>query len=283
MITRRRFLTISAVSAVMTGRAMAETWSGVALGADASITLDGRGASEALWELPAFIDRIEDTFSLFRASELQRLNNAGEAEVSDWLAEALHLSSDIHAITGGAFDPTVQPLWQAIADGGDLNATKALIGWDRVSLSGNHVRLGNDQSLTLNGIAQGFAADLVKAWLAERGFTDALVNMGEYAALGGLYRIGLDTLGAATIRGTSLAISRPTAMTIGGRTHILHPQGKAPLWSAIAVEADSAAIADGLSTGLVFMEKPQIAALVAKMPTLHRIWVENEAGLSVVT
>lgn len=283
MITRRRFLTISAVSAVMAGRAMAETWSGVALGADVSITLDGRGAGAALRELPAFIDRIEDTFSLFRASELQRLNNAGEAEVSDWLAEALHLSGDIHSVTGGAFDPTVQPLWRAIAEGGDLDAAKALIGWDRVALSGNDMRLDHSQALTLNGIAQGFAADVVKAWLAERGFTDALVNMGEYAALGGPYRIGLDTLGAATIRGTSLAISRPAAMTIGGQTHILHPQGKAPLWSAIAVEADSAAIADGLSTGLVFMEKPQIAAMVATMPTLHRVWVENEAGLSVVT
>ncbi len=283
MITRRRFLTISAVSAVMAGRATAETWSGVALGADVSITLDGRGADDALRELPAFIDRIEDTFSLFRASELQRLNAAGEAEVSDWLAEAMHLSGDIHSATEGAFDPTVQPLWRAIADVGDLDTARALIGWDRISLSGNHVRLGHRQALTLNGIAQGFAADLVKVWLAERGFNDALINMGEYAALGGPYRIGLDTLGAATIRGTSLAISRPAAMTIGGQTHILHPQGKAPLWSAIAVEADSAAIADGLSTGLVFMEKPQIAALVAAKPTLHRVWVENEAGLSVMT
>ena len=283
MITRRRFLTISAVSAVMAGRAMAETWSGVALGADVSITLGGRGAGDALRELPAFIDRIEDTFSLFRTSELQRLNTTGEAEVSDWLAEALHLSGDIHTATDGAFDPTVQPLWRAIADSGDPDAAGALIGWDLVVLSGNHMRLGHGQALTLNGIAQGFAADLVKAWLAERGFTDALVNMGEYAALGGPYRIGLDTLGAATIRGTSLAISRPAAMTIGGQTHILHPQGKAPLWSATAVEADSAAIADGLSTGLVFLEKPQIAALVATMPTLHRVWVENEAGLSVVT
>ncbi|NIY73481.1 FAD:protein FMN transferase [Marivivens donghaensis] len=283
MITRRRFLTISAVSAAMAGRAMAETWSGIALGADVAITLEGRGAGDALRELPAFIDRIEETFSLFRASELQRVNNAGEAEVSDWLAEALRLSGDIHTATHGAFDPTVQPLWRAIADGGDIGAAQGLIGWERVTLSGNQVRLGHGQALTLNGIAQGFAADLVKAWLAERGFSDALVNMGEYAALGGPYRIGLDTLGAATIRGTSLAISRPAAMTIGGQTHILHPQGKAPLWKAIAVEADSAGIADGLSTGLVFMEKPQITALVATMPTLHRVWIENEAGLSVVT
>ena len=35
----------------------------------------------------------------------------------------------------GAFDPTVQPLWLALATGGDAHAARRPIGWDRVHLS----------------------------------------------------------------------------------------------------------------------------------------------------
>lgn len=276
---RRRFLMVAAAACVP-WRAGAAEWRGVAFGADVSVWLEGPGADAALRELPAFLERIEATFSLYRDSELVRLNAAGAGEPSPWMARALELCGWLHSVTGGAFDPTVQPLWRALADGGDVAAAKALVGWERVSLA--PVRLAAGQAITLNGMAQGFAADLVRGWLAERGFTRALVDLGEHAALGGPFRLGVSDpvagmVAMRTLRSNALAVSSPGALSIGGRAHILHPRGQAPLWSSVAVEADSAAVADGLATGGVFLDREELSRLRG-LPGVRGIGVVDMAG-----
>ena len=282
-MNRRRFLTILAAATAFGPRAAAaEDWRGLALGADILVRLEGDGAARALRDLPAQIARIEETFSLYRASELTRLNHQGHAQPSDWMARALALCDRLHHATGGAFDPTVQPLWRALADGGDTAAAQDLIGWTKLHIGPKTLRLAPGQALTLNGMAQGFAADLLRDWLATRGFDRALVNMGEYAALGGPYRVEIDGLGAATLSGTALAISRTDALRIGGRAHILHPKGQPPIWRAAAVEADQAALADGLSTALIFTQKAQVPDVAASLPGIRRIWLGDDTGLARV-
>lgn len=274
---RRRFLQITA-AALVARPAMAAEWRGTALGADAQITVSGPGADAALRDVSALLDRIEATFSLYRDSELARLNASGVAVPSDWMARALALCDRIHRATGGVFDPTVQPLWRALAEDRDPNAAQAAVGWHRILLD-ETVQLAPGQALTLNGMAQGFGADLVRDWLAARGFGQALVNLGEYAALGGPFRIGLADGGDTTLRGTALAVSEPGALRLAGQSHILHPAGAAPLWSLVAVEADSAALADGLSTALVFATVDEARAIRADLGGLHRIWLGDATGL----
>ena len=83
--TRRRAITIfaaAAASAVTGGPALPDqadyAWHGVAMGADATILLNGieaNAARSAIAAAAAEIDRLEDALSLFRAgSELRRLN-----------------------------------------------------------------------------------------------------------------------------------------------------------------------------------------------------------------
>lgn len=276
---RRRFLMVAAAACVP-WRAGAAEWRGLAFGADVSVWLEGPGAEAALRDLPAFLARIEATFSLYRDSELVRLNAAGAGAPSAWMAQALDLCGWLHGVTGGAFDPTVQPLWRALADGGDVAAAQARVGWGRVQRA--PLRLGEGQALTLNGMAQGFAADLVRAWLAERGFARALVDLGEHAALGGPFRLGIADPAAGMVAtrrltGTALAVSSPGALAIGGRAHILHPQGQAPLWSSVAVEADSAAVADGLATGAVFLDRAALLRL-RDLPGVRGIGVVDAGG-----
>jgi thiamine biosynthesis lipoprotein len=262
-MNRRRFLMLAAAAA-LPARARGAEWRGVAFGADVSLWLDGPGADAALRDLPPLLDRIEDTFSLYRDSELVRLNESGEGAPSAWMTRALALCDRLHILTGGAFDPTVQPLWRALADGGDAAAARALAGWHRVTLA--PLRLGPGQAITLNGMAQGMAADIVRDWLAARGFRHALVNLGEHAALGGPFRLGIEDPAAGLVAqriltGGALAVSAPMATTVGGQPHILHPAGLLPLWSSVAVQADSAAMADGLSTGAVFLDRRALRAL----------------------
>ena len=282
-LRRRRFLQFIAATAFFPRAARAAEWQGHAFGADVSLSLSGPGADATLLKLPGFLAQIESVFSLYQPSELTALNANGRAKPSPWLAQALRLCDQLHHLTHGSFDPTVQPLWQALARGENPLEMQSLIGWHRVQL-GPEIRLGAGQALTLNGMAQGFAADLVRAWLAAQGFTQALVQMGEYAALGGPFTLGISDPAAGLLgqrhlaSGRALAASSPRATLVGGQPHILHPQGLNPLWSTVAVEADSAALADGLSTALVFLDAPQITALRGKVPQLGPVTLIDDQG-----
>ena len=280
MIGRRRFLQVAAAAAISGPfrRAEAAEWRGTALGADVSLRLTGPNAAATLADLPFLLARIEGTFSLHAPSELRRINTAGRGVPSDWMARALSLCDLVHDLSGGLFDPTVQPLWRALAEGGDATAAMATIGWHKVKRGPGGLQLGAGQALTLNGLAQGLAADLVREWLVDRGFTQAVVDMGETAALGGPFRIGLDDLGDVTLRNTALAVSAPDQLLVGGQSHILHPQGGRPRWSLVAVEADSAAMADALSTALALADATTARALRMREPGIRRVWLGDPAG-----
>jgi thiamine biosynthesis lipoprotein len=216
------------------------------------------------------IARQESLFSLFRDSALTRLNRDGRlGHPPPEFHALLALAGRVHAATGGAFDPTVQPLWQAVAQGAPLAPARALVGWDRVTVTEDEIRLGRGQALTLNGIAQGWAADRIAGLLRAEGFRHALIDMGEIAALG-LHPEGRPWRAAVTgpsgavlaeceLTGRALATSSPRGTLIGGGApHILSPQGGALRWETAAVAAPSAALADGLSTAFCLMDRAGI-------------------------
>src|SRR5262249_5649599 len=91
--------------------------------------------------------------------------------------------------TDGAFDPTVQPLWPLYTCGkppasAELEAARHLVNWRQGCLDEAPIRLAPGQQITLNGIAQGFAADRVGEIFRSHGIRHALLNTGEYGALG---------------------------------------------------------------------------------------------------
>jgi len=282
MIGRRRFLAVSA-AAVAGGPARAAPaplrWRGRALGAEAAITLNAPEAQArpALKAALARLREAEGLFSLFDpASALSRLNAAGRLDAP--AAPMLRLFARIdalHAVTGGLFDPTVQPLWRALAEGRDPAPAAALIGWERVRHGPEGIRLAPGQALTLNGIAQGFATDAVAAALRAHGLGDLLVNIGEFAGTGGPWRVGIEDPKIGPVTGRwltegAIATSSPAALSLGARSHILHPAGGAPRWSTVSVEAEDATLADGLSTALCLADRPAIAALHARLPGFRR-------------
>ncbi|MGP9804399.1 FAD:protein FMN transferase [Paracoccus sp. NSM] len=295
-LSRRRFLAISA-AAGLTGSAGAApqprvTWRGVALGAEVSITLDGppEVTRPALARARHEIEAYEARFSLFRpVSDLSRLNAAGNLPDLDarWQA-MLNLCDRLHRATGGRFDPTIQPLWLAHATGGDIRAAEALVGWDRVVLpvAGRRgLHLGAGQALSLNGIAQGAASDAVRQVLRDAGLTRLCVDIGETATAGGPWRMGVldpeqGRFGRVTLRDAALAVSSPGALSVApGICHILNPRGAAgPLWSSVAVVADDAALADGLSTAACLMAADEIAAAAARLNGVREVLLLNGDG-----
>lgn len=285
-LTRRRFLTIAAAAAAAPGHAVAaQTWRGRALGADVSLTIDGprEVAERAIAEIPPLLGEVERLFSLYDSSSaLSTLNRTGTLAPHDpRFMELVAVADRGHRMTQGLFDPSVQPLWLAMAQGEDLDGAAQAVGWDRVRWNDSRISLAAGQALTFNGIAQGFATDLVTARLKTLGLREALVNIGEYSALGGPWRLGLHdpnfgVLGMRTIRNSAIATSSPSAMQVGHRQHILHPAGRA-LWSTVSVEAANATLADCLSTALCLAPMSLIRQ-VRQMDGVQRITLVDPDG-----
>ena len=273
----------------LAGPAMAATavrrWRGVALGAEAELELRGPDAATgpALTAALEEVARMEGLFSLYRDSALTRLNRDGVLSVPDpAFADLMALCDRVHGLTGGLFDPTVQPLWLALAEGGDVTAARARVGWDRVRRDGGAVRLGAGQALTLNGIAQGFAADRVAAVLRGHGLSDVAVDLGERVVVGPARRLGLvdpdaGLVGMVTVRDGAVATSSPGATLASAGGHILHPAGGVPLWSSVCIEAEHAALADGLSTAGCLMDGAGLTR-IAGLPGVRRVVAVDADG-----
>lgn len=292
---RRRFLAIAGFLTVGAafGPARATSaplrWRGIALGAEASIEVHGPGGQlgPALEAAVAELRRVEALFSLHDPrSSLARLNAAGLlTEPAPRFHQLFDVVDRLHAATGGRFDPTIQPLWRALAEGGDAAAARALVGWERVTRAGRSVRLASGQALTLNGIAQGYATDLVAERLRAAGAIKTLVNIGEFAGLGGPWRIGVadpahGLVAVQSLSDGAMATSSPGALMLDDRaSHILDPRGDGvALWSTVTVEAATATLADGLSTAFCFADRPQIRNIAARVGGVRRIILVDAGG-----
>ena len=65
-----------------------------------------------------------------------------------------------------------------------VESARRRVDWRRVTASEEAIRLGEGIEVTLNGIAQGFAADCVAAVLGSHGVRHALIDTGELLGLG---------------------------------------------------------------------------------------------------
>lgn len=270
---------------------------GLAFGTTVSLAAAGPDRTEldaALSDGMAALRAVEREASLFRPdSALARLNRSGRLEnPPPHLAAMLAFALTLAAETGGAFDPTVQPLWplwSGAADRGGrpepaaLKECLARIGWRRVSLSPEAIALHEGTEVTLNALVQGYAADVVMAALRARGIADAFVDTGEFGAAG-THADGTPwRLGIADPRrnGEVAAVIAPFtgfAATSGDYNmafspdftdhHIYDPAtGYSPRGLAsVTVTAPSGLLADGLSTACMVLGRERGEALVAGRP-----------------
>jgi thiamine biosynthesis lipoprotein len=321
-ISRRRFITIAAAlaggaglpSATAAAGTPVSSWTGIALGAPSRLLLhhpDERLAREAIAACLAEVARLEAVFSLHRPdSALARLNENGHldaapADLRTLLAEALALAER----TGGAFDPTIQPLWQACAKRNarlrainpagppisDPIAARALVGWRNVHIESSTIRLAKPgMALTLNGIAQGYITDKVSDLLLERGFTSVLVDMGEQRALGAkwngdAWQIAVQhprspgtSIEAIELTRGAVSTSSNLARAFDGTTrpHIFDPETGEPasFWSSVTVVAQRAAQADGLSTALSVLPLEKWRGLADDGVRIYAVPINTERG-----
>ncbi len=263
-------------------------WRGQALGAQASLLIYHPDATEAgriVARALAEIERLEAIFSLYREdSALVRLNRDGYLEVPPFdLVDLLARAGRWSHLTDGAFDVTVQPLWdlyrrhfsQAGADPGapdaaSLAKARALVDYQALEIDSERIAFGRTgMAITANGIAQGYICDRVAGLLRSEGLDEVLIDLGEIHALGPgpggrPWRIGLadprqpgSTLGSVDLVDRAVATSASMPARELPFAHILDPQrGRPAEWPLSAsVVARMAVDADALSTALVASSK----------------------------
>ena len=292
--TRRRFLAVFATAALSssarTGPVTRHRFR--ALGTEAQITLVGslKQAEAALIACRQEVAAIETAFSLYDPdSTLSRLNRDGKvasnARFSTLLRHALVMAEN----TGGAFDPTIQPLWHAFAAGGDLQQARHLIGWRGLQVAKGAVHFSDrGMAASFNGIAQGFAADQVSAILAKHGFENTLVDLGEFSARGKNqtrpWLLGIRAPKSGRIishiepAAGAIATSEPRSMLIDGHPHIIDPlERTGKRWASVTVETREAWRADALSTAIAASPISEAESLLAAGDAI-RGWLIKASG-----
>ncbi|MCU0830142.1 MAG: FAD:protein FMN transferase [Rhizobiaceae bacterium] len=273
-LSRRRFMQVSACAAgaaVLPGAARASSWHGRAFGADVSLTFEGSEPDRAIDGVLAIVDAYEKAFSLHDPeSEISRINrDLVLAKPSALFGRMMRDCTRAWLHTGRYFDPTVQALWQIARDGGVASLQQPRVGWLAVQWTGAGIELMPGASITLNGVAQGAAADEVKTLLKGQGFDRCLIDMGELATIGDGWRVGVETpefgqLARLTLNGTAVSTSSPNATLVNGVPHIMSPFGGAPQWSTVTVEAKTAFWADVFSTALCLVRSADMREIIGR-------------------
>lgn len=311
-LSRRRVLAIAAFAAGMplSGKAEATgtplvTWTGEVLGTVGSIALrhpDPAAAERIVARSVAELRRLEGLFSLYRPdSLLVELNTRGVVvapppEMRRLLEAALRFAD----LTGGAFDPTVQPLWDLYRahfakPGADPAGPPAAAMEQALARVGHrHLRVGPDavvlerrgMAVTLNGIAQGYITDQVVDLLRMEGVAHTIVDLGEVRALGPRsagrpWRVALqDPVAPDRPWETIDLVDRAVATSAddgfvfdpaGCFTHLLDPgTARSPRrYRSVSVVAPDATTADALSTAFALMPIEAIAATLRGLPQIE--------------
>jgi FAD:protein FMN transferase len=283
------------------------------LGAVASIEIhhDDRSEAERLISLACMeARRLERLFSLYlKDSALVELNRTGilvapPIEMVDLLTISEHYSK----LTGGLFDPTVQPLWDLYAShfsqedadpAGPASATiqtaLARVGYGRVSIDRDRIAMPRGTSVTLNGIAQGYVTDKVVDLLRAHGVSHSLVDMGETRAIGSHpdgrpWEVGIADPDIAGRTETVLPIVDRAVSTSGAYGFRFDPQGRfnhlfnprtggcAERYRSVTTVSRSATAADALSTAFSLMPGDRIQSLLRQHVDIERVHLVDAAG-----
>lgn len=264
---------------------------------------DAAQLAQALDAGVAALREIEQQMSLFDpASALSRLNRDGRlAAPPPALLQLLRTARALAHSSDGAFDVTVQPLWEVFAQAQrqgrlptaqQVAAARTKVDWRRLLIEDDAIRLAAPgMGVTLNGIAQGYAADRVRQVLRTHGVRHALVDAGELAPLGRNAQVQPWSLGIADPHAASrllarlLADGRCIATSADDQTHfsadhrhhhIFDPRTgySPPALSSVTVAADSGALADAL-TKVFFVAGPARARELAQRWQVDALWVDK--------
>jgi thiamine biosynthesis lipoprotein len=255
-------------------------------------TTPSRAAVQA--EVEHLLARVNSAFSTWdEQSVVSRFNAHANtepftipAEHRDAVIAVTRLALEVAARTGGAFDPTIQPIVELFGFGrsegeapsaSERAAALARIGWHKLHVGedGTLRKEQADLQITFSALVPGWTADRIADRLAQLGAGDCMVDVGgeiacrgqKSAAQGWVIGIEKPALPGATstvhsmlplVGGLATSGVYRNFKEVGDDVmhHILDPKTGANVqhaWLSVAVRADSAALADALATAFLVL------------------------------
>jgi thiamine biosynthesis lipoprotein len=283
------------------------------MGTRVTVSLWTQNETEAVRAAALVFDefrRIDELMTTWReSSDVSRINAAAGGPpvvVAREVITVIQRAQQVARTTGGAFDITVgayRGLWKfdqdkdgTIPDPAAVAARLPLVGYRdvRVNLARNTVQLRRKgMSITLGGIAKGYAVDRAVKLLHQHGFKDFLLQAGGDLYISGRrgdrpWRVGVrDPRGDASTPFALVELEDRTFSTSGDYErsviadgvryhHILDPATGRPAMRcrSVTVMTRDAFTADAWSTALFVLGPARGMALVEKHPELEAVFVD---------
>jgi thiamine biosynthesis lipoprotein len=270
---------------------------------------DAETAAKAAFQQVAEVDRLMNEYD--RHSELSRINReaaSGPTGTDEHIFEVLQRATELHALTGGAFDPTAGPViavWrrareeERLPDADELRRARRRVGMQHVELDPQRRTVSftaPEVELDLGAIAKGYACDLAAQALRAGGVTVFRIRIGGDMVVGdappgrGGWEVHIDRPAAAGPK--TLELSK-TAVSISGDTqqffeldgvrysHVVDPRtGQAVTTRRMALVTGPRCMdTDALATAGCVMDPAAFHRVLAKLPTVDgRVWVVDTAA-----
>jgi thiamine biosynthesis lipoprotein len=257
----------------------------------------------------ALCEEYENLLSTTReTSDIYKLNHRQTDSVSEETAALLQKGLDYGARTGGAFDITIEPLsslWNfdaaspSVPPADDISKAARAVNYKNVRVSGTSVSFADeDTQIDLGGIAKGYIADRIAAYLRQAGCAHALINLGgNVLCVGGKpdgtpFTVGIEkpfegsSIASVQIRDLSVVTSGVYERCFyeNGRLyhHILDPKTGYPFDNgllSVTVIGPSSCDCDALSTSCFALSLDAGLDLVAANQGYYAIFVTNDYQL----
>lgn len=261
----------------------------------------------------ALADKYENLLSAtIESSDVSKINaaNGSPVTVSPETAELIREGIDYGTLSSGQFDITIgklSSLWDfsenpgIVPDADAIASAVSTINYQNITVSGNTVTLNDlDEAIDLGGIAKGFIADKMKAYLNENGITSGIINLGGNVLIigpkedGSDYRIGIQKPFSDT--GTALAtvfIPDGTVVSSGVYEryfkkdgvlyhHLLNPKTGYPYendLTGVTIICSRSVDGDGLSTTCFSLGLEDGMKLIESLPDTEAIFITSDGEL----
>ena len=265
-------------------------------------TEDGQLLKDAMKECGRYEQILSRTIE---GSDVWRINHAGgePVEVSADTAAILRCAAEISEKSGGAFDVTIAPastLWDftsgktVLPDAKALAAAAALVDYKKVKVEDSTVTLPEGMMIDLGGIAKGYIADRVKAWLEERGVKHAILSFGgNIVAIGKKpdgkdWKVGIQDIDRPTGEYMLVAANRGGSTVTSGiyergfdldgvhYHHLLNPKTGWPEQNELAsvtILSDSSMEGDALATAAFILGTEKGLELIESLEGIEAVFI----------
>ena len=241
-------------------------------------------------------------------SDVWRVNHARGAavEVSQDTIDILEIARQVSELSGGAFDVTVAPastLWDftsgkaALPDADALREAAEKVDYRKIEIDGNRVTLPDGMRVDLGGIAKGYIADAIKAYLQDRGVRSGVLSFGGNIVCigtkpdGSPWKVGIQDIDepsgsymlVTSNRGGSTVTSGiyERGFTLDGVRyhHILDTKTGWPVQNELAsvtIFSESSVWGDALSTAVFALGTEAGAALVERLEGVEALLIRRD-------